>query len=969
MKSPHLPVLLLALCCAPALVADESPGLKARLEQMLKDGDFGGAVALAEEVAQAPPAERPALLRLLSRAHEGAGDAAQAVEALLQALEGNLPSLDDVDALERLGRACLAAGVPERAVRALEYALAHYPGALTRYGETAAAGYVANRRLLDQAAGCVDLASALAEADLAAGREGLRPEVEDVARRYPRAPGAQALWVRIAREQMAAGDNPGASVTLLRVLSATGDRTRPYKTKLPDNQAYLDAISTAHSRRVLLDALSSLSSACAHPGTGEPIDATRLTRMADLWHLAEVASYSAVRTDAWAGSTAALVPTDGETPPDRPLPRWEAVLAECGGTALAPVAQLVVGQWLQYRGLYAQAAARYDEAQTEADRLPGLAAWLAFERGELALQTGRPEEAVGHYGRCADAADRALAAEAALRLAECTECLGRWAPARDANQTLSGDGTLSPAVRKRAELALERLADAQERVASREGGPVARYLGQDRQTQGDWQWRGRDQHLLCALLGGPDLCGGALGPWQYAARTTDPNRHVYWWHGGEDADATMPYDPTLDKRGPRNWNDGGEKTAPGTGPDLSVDLPVPAGECNLCLYFVNDRNYYEPNRMFTVHLTDAATGAFLAAAPVRDFVSGVHTLFRVTGPGTVRVRVWRNLSMNTLLTGVFLDEVTSLPDWPALTESRDDLAGVGPAWDRFRSAWQSGADGPTQRVLLNTVCEQVRAGLGDINGGRALEAMARKLAEAGFEAQSIAVQDAALAALARGSQRRYAAALVRALDAFGRRSVTYFSSSRRRAGSEAKRALHPAWAAARARDYAAMVAVPSSLVAPEDLVQLAHALRDDQPDLAGQCFLLAVDGDLTKLPSKDLWAYAYCLRDDGARAAVLQEALARGGPLPRSEATIRSELVRAYCAANRLDEAEAQMELVMGSSLTEREKGDLAWILVSHSRARNDPTRARRWAERIARELPGSTAAPKARGILKELGQ
>ena len=308
--------------------------------------------------------------------------------------------------------------------------------------------------------------------------------------------------------------------------------------------------------------------------------------------------------------------------------------------------------------------------------------------------------------------------------------------------------------------------------------------------------------------------------------------------------------------------------------------------------------------------------------------------------------------MNTLLTGVFLDGLTSLPDWPGLTEGRDALAVVGPTWERFRSAWQSGADGAAQRALLTTVCDDVLAGLSDAEEGRGLEAIARKLAEAGFEAQSIAVQDAALAALARGSQRRYAAALVRALDAFGRRSVTYFSSSRRRAGDEVKRALHPACAAARAHDYAAMVAVPSSLVAPEDLVQLAHTLRNEQSQLAAECFLLAVDGDITKLPAQDLWAYAYCLDDDGARAIALQEVLARGEPLPRPEAVLRSELAVAYCNAGQLDEAEAQMELVMESSLTERDKGDLAWILVSHSQARGDRSRAKRWAERIARELP-----------------
>lgn len=959
-----LPALyLLAACCACAPAAGEADGLKPRLEQMLKSGDLAGIAAQADAIPKSPPAERPALLRLLATAYEGTGDPAKAADALLLALSDTQPSLEDITTLKRLGRACIAAHDPAAGARVLSYALAQYPGALDRYVAGKPTGYSYNRVALDRAAGCVELASALAQADAAAGLAGLRPEVAQIARQFPDAPGAQPLLVLLAGELQAAGDGRGAIVMLLRVLTATGDRTRPHKTKLPDNQAYLDAISTAHSAELLAQALGILRSACEQLGTGPALDVARLGHLADLWHRAEAAAYSAVRTDEWSTSTAALAPAADEAPREPPLPRWEAVTTACQGTPLSPLAHLTLGQWLQYRGLYAQAEAQYRAADEEADLLPGLDDWLAFERGELAIQTGRIAGALDHFQRCRGAGDGALAAEAALRAAECYEFLGQWAAAREANQRTIEQRDYLPAVRERAELALQRIDDARSRVADNGDPAPAAYAGQDRQTQGDWQWRAKDQFVVC--VGSSDLCGGAGPPWQYTLSTTDPARHIYWWHGGDDPDPSMPYDPTRDARGPRNWDDGGEKYPPATGPDLLVDLPVPAGAHNLGLYFVNDRNYYEPNRLYTVHLTDAATGTFFAAAPVRGFCSGVYVLFCVTGPRTVRARIWRNLSMNTLLTGLFLNGTASVPDWATLTEGRADLAAAADDWEAFRTAWREGADGPTQRVLLSAVCRDVSSALGQREAGRALQCLAGKLAEQGLEAASMVIEDGALAPLSRGSQRQYAATLADAVMAFGGPRAMYYVRSRRREGAGVPRAIHPAYATAKARDYAALMRVPSSLVAPEDVVQLARGL-ERQPGLSAVCYRLAVGGDLAKLPSRDLWDYAYSLRDDEARIQVYTSLLARDGPLPRPRASLRADLVGAYTGAGRLDEAEAQMEALMSEPDSDETKGYAACSLATACKMLHDPSRARRWAERIVKDLPGSSMAPRAQRLLSE---
>ncbi|MFA7155437.1 MAG: hypothetical protein WC112_06885, partial [Proteiniphilum sp.] len=103
-----------------------------------------------------------------------------------------------------------------------------------------------------------------------------------------------------------------------------------------------------------------------------------------------------------------------------------------------------------------------------------------------------------------------------------------------------------------------------------------------------------------------------------------------------------------------NRDDYGEQYPLGNGPDLLMSCEIPAGRHVLTLYFANDYNYYESQRAYTVSVTDADR-RLLCLAPVRDFGGGLYKRFAVQGPARLEFRIWRNMSINVILSGVFLD--------------------------------------------------------------------------------------------------------------------------------------------------------------------------------------------------------------------------------------------------------------------------------------------------------------------------
>ncbi len=120
-----------------------------------------------------------------------------------------------------------------------------------------------------------------------------------------------------------------------------------------------------------------------------------------------------------------------------------------------------------------------------------------------------------------------------------------------------------------------------------------------------------------------------LGPW------TDPYRRYACW---DDHGEIHPFDEQ--------------------GPNLLVDLDIPAGEFFLSFYFL-DYDWYngEHPRAQSTLLVDRETRAPLAVAPTGRFGEGVFQTFWVKGPRQITARLNKHRSACAVVSGVFLDRV------------------------------------------------------------------------------------------------------------------------------------------------------------------------------------------------------------------------------------------------------------------------------------------------------------------------
>lgn len=969
------------------------------VEKLLVEQDFEKAIRACEELLDRDPEASPAVLPLLARAHEGSGAPGKAAATVRRLIAEHGPTVPRIEDLARLAAACAEGQDPEAALEAYEFVLDSYPSAMDHYLDQNPTGYAANRSVLDQGSEYDRLAREMAHA---AGDDADRSYAAllRVFRAYPGIPQMRETALRLASRCARSEDWAGTLAFCRRVVDYGGDRTRNTTTRLTDNQAYLNAISTPNSEATLREVLGLMDRACAALGTADPAGAERIAELAAQWAEAESAAYGVLWVEEWAARDEAEAralaaarypaPGDGWVPNSRPpLPRWQALIQSCHGSALEPQAQFALGQWLHYRGLYAEAQELYGKARETEHVLPGLSDWLSFEMGELAAAQGRFADACTLFAQCQPEVDKPLAAEAGLRRAECLEFRGLVAEALAANEALDADSEAPVPARRTARYAARRLSQSRGALAPLRGSANetgAVYLGQDRITQGDWLLKGRDLFVLCACHGSSDISGGSLAPVSYGVGTTDPERRAHWWHGGQDADPSMIYDPQHTPRGPRNWDDGGEKYTPATGPDLLVTIPVPQGASRLSLYFVNDRNYYEPSRRYTIYVTDAESGAVLAAAPLRDFVSGVYAHFRVSGPRNLCVRIWRNLSLNTLLAGVFLDDLSKMPNWSGLRAGPLSDGAVGgaavehwsdpeAAWSAYRELWAEGGGALEERRALEGFAATLTPVLGGYRAGRAIEAVAGHLLDLGFVGKSCVLQDRALALMAGQSPRRYADALLRSVEAYGRR-IPYYDGAptfQEGAAQQPEVRLLPVWQAValpRLEQYAELVGTPRSLVAPEDLIALGRRYwRQDQHALARRCFELAApDGDVQRLEAGDTYQYAKCLSDAPLRALriqVLRGLLGRDEPLPVPRAHLQSDLVLLSTAEGRLDEAETEMQVLAAMEAAAHIKHEAALSLALAFWREKEVTRARKWAEYALSQLPEGRSGAAAETILR----
>ena len=240
--------------------------------------------------------------------------------------------------------------------------------------------------------------------------------------------------------------------------------------------------------------------------------------------------------------------------------------------------------------------------------------------------------------------------------------------------------------------------------AAPDKGPIVVTLADDWRTQGDWLGRyGRYYARLHAMTSPSDYVWGAgAQAVPYAARIGknvpkgDSLRYwVHWLYTDNPRSLETPpvYHHSRLEKGLTSWevkdpskqkyrrqaeiDDHGE-AYPMTqqGPDLYVTLKVPDGDFYLSLYDFNKDGHDGNNRLrdYRFSIRSHAEGVALdnidgfAAQPelahgrIRDFWGGVYKRFLVRGPQTLTVQVSRNYSFNTILAGVFLDQVTEEPD-------------------------------------------------------------------------------------------------------------------------------------------------------------------------------------------------------------------------------------------------------------------------------------------------------------------
>jgi tetratricopeptide (TPR) repeat protein len=250
-----------------------------------------------------------------------------------------------------------------------------------------------------------------------------------------------------------------------------------------------------------------------------------------------------------------------------------------------------------------------------------------------------------------------------------------------------------------------RLTEESYKLADGSWSPVV-YLGDDWETQGDWQNSyGEGAHILCGMKTPDDIVGGwypivhrprvcmkdpccvdgscgANGNLMlsYDVHTSDPTDGYRIWLGRRSTqDPRALCNPLTETRTYASWDDHGE-THPFDyqGADLVVDLSIPPGPHRLALYLVDwDGNDTRAHRLCFLD----ENGRILQSGKIAQFSSGVYKTFLVDGPLTFTVRISKDESVCAIISGIFLDMVTPPMALPEILTERDaqggkDLAGV-----------------------------------------------------------------------------------------------------------------------------------------------------------------------------------------------------------------------------------------------------------------------------------------------------
>jgi len=227
------------------------------------------------------------------------------------------------------------------------------------------------------------------------------------------------------------------------------------------------------------------------------------------------------------------------------------------------------------------------------------------------------------------------------------------------------------------------------------------YLGEDRDTQGDWIGNyGSYCWALSAMSAPRDMVGGQVEPlkckhfdfgqtyhnevirvggegeFRYTGWTTNPKdpltRH---WIGAMRSDERRALEnPQWGERTYASWDDHGElHPTDWWGPDLLVRLRVPEGLWKVSFYFLDWDWHAAPfPRDHRLEL-GALEGPPECFARVTDAGDGVYKAFAVQGGRDLLVRIRKDQSAAVLTSGIFLDPLAAPPLHPLGARIPEDL--------------------------------------------------------------------------------------------------------------------------------------------------------------------------------------------------------------------------------------------------------------------------------------------------------
>ena len=367
-------------------------------------------------------------------------------------------------------------------------------------------------------------------------------------------------------------------------------------------------------------------------------------------------------------------------------------------TLFRPLSLYWLGLAATQQGLYSRAAALFERSTAAADALQaqpcGLRTSCLFAKGEALFRWGRYDRARQVFEELLSttALTTRLLPRTLYRLAQCHEFQGGFDAARETYEQLQGLDDVAPKLKGLATCAVARIDRHWGTVGPVSNRPaILSYLGENRGAGGDlgdWKYNyGVEAYILCAMMCPQDIVGGRgrtpepsgqvrPRPLSYRFHTNkegEPGRR--WLTAADDRNAPGAlWNPILFTHSSSNVDDFGEQLKPGEG-DVVAVLSVPKGAWRLSLAFVDDANYYEgDNRVWTLYVKDkanrfltgtegrpvaapfrASTGRFLAGTEVSDHLCAVYKHFAVRGPVDLEFHICRDRSLNTLLSGIFLD--------------------------------------------------------------------------------------------------------------------------------------------------------------------------------------------------------------------------------------------------------------------------------------------------------------------------